>query len=55
MWYSTHGGRTGVSSSVTSGHINVPSQEEDGSGTSDGYPHKQRALSLDLGSQSFEE
>ena len=45
----------GVSSSITSGRINVPGRGEDGSGTSDGYPHKQRAPSLDLSSQSFKE
>jgi hypothetical protein len=55
MLYSTHGGRTGVSSSVAFGRINIPGRGEDGSGTSDGYPRKHRAPSLDLGSQSFKE
>jgi hypothetical protein len=48
-------GELGVSSSVASGRINVPGQGEDGSGTSDRYPHKHKAPSLDLSSQSFKE
>jgi hypothetical protein len=48
-------GELGVSSYVTFGRINVPGRGEDGSGTSNGYPHKHRAPLLDLDSQSFKE
>jgi hypothetical protein len=48
-------GELGVSSSVASGRINIPRRGEDGSRTSDRYPHKHRAPSLDLSSQSFKE
>jgi hypothetical protein len=55
MWYSTHGGRTEVFSSIVYGRINVPGRGEDGPGIFDGYPRKHRAPSLDLSSQSFKE
>ena len=48
-------GELGVSSAVASGRINVPGRGEDGSGTSNGYPQKHIAPSLDLSSQSFKE